>query len=160
MKTRWCLAILIAVCSLACLVAASESVLPAVTTPPHVSDTNPLGVVSISTQAWYVAPDKAEAREYMSPRNSRAQQMSIADIKIPPRGNVTRHRHIMEEVYYVVSGEGIMEINGVEQRLRKGDAVCILPNERHSIRNPAKKTTLRLTVTCTPPWRPELLIFD
>lgn len=126
----------------------------------NVEDTNPLGVVNIETQKWYTAEDKAVAREFISPRNSRAQKLSIADIIIPAGVEVVEHHHIMEEVYYVVDGEGIMKINGVEQLMKKGDSVVILPNERHSIKNPSKNKELRLIVTCTPAWSPELLIFD
>lgn len=126
----------------------------------HQKDVNPLGVVNIETQEWYVAEDRAKAREYISPRNSRAEQLSIADIIIPPGVEVIEHHHIMEEVYLVMSGQGMMKIKGVEQRMKKGDAVVILPNERHSIRNDSETEPLRLIVVCTPPWAPEHLMFD
>lgn len=125
-----------------------------------ISDSNPLGAVNIEQQKWYTAEDRAQAREYISPRNSRAQKLSIADIIIPAGVEVIEHRHIMEEVYYVVEGEGIMRVNGIEQVLKKGDAVVILPNERHNIKNMSATIDLRLIVTCTPAWMPELLIFE
>ena len=78
-------------------------------------DSNPLGIVNIEKQKLYTADDKAVAREFASPRNLRAQKLSIADIIIPPGVEVIEHHHITEEVYYVVDGEGIMKVNGVEQ---------------------------------------------
>src|SRR4051812_21262943 len=71
-------------------------------------------VVKLDQQPWYVAEDRAEAREFASPRNSRAQKMSIADIKVPPGVEIIEHHHlVMEEIYTVQSGSGIIAINGI-----------------------------------------------
>jgi mannose-6-phosphate isomerase-like protein (cupin superfamily) len=119
-----------------------------------------LEVVSLEKQPWYTAEDKAVAREVVSPRNSRAQQMSIADIIIPPGVTVREHHHkVIEEVYFVTGGEGYIRVNGVERLIKKGDAVVIRPGERHNIRN-ASSADLHLLVTCTPAWTPDCLIFD
>jgi mannose-6-phosphate isomerase-like protein (cupin superfamily) len=107
-------------------------------------------VVQIERQPWYEADDKAVAREIASPRNSRARQMSIADIIIPAGVAVKPHYHkVIEEIYYVTGGQGVMII----------DAVVIRPGERHSVRNDSK-AELRLIVTCTPAWTPDCLIFN
>jgi mannose-6-phosphate isomerase-like protein (cupin superfamily) len=117
-------------------------------------------VVTLEQQPWYTAEDRAVAREVVSPRNSRARQMSIADIIIPAGVTVKEHYHkVIEEVYFVTGGEGIMRINGVDQLITKGQAVVIRPGERHSIRN-ATGADLHLLVTCTPAWTPDCLIFD
>jgi mannose-6-phosphate isomerase-like protein (cupin superfamily) len=117
-------------------------------------------VVQIERQPWYEADDKAVAREIASPRNSRARQMSIADIIIPAGVAVKPHYHkVIEEIYYVTGGQGVMIIDGVEQKIGVGDAVVIRPGERHSVRNDSK-AELRLIVTCTPAWTPDCLIFN
>jgi mannose-6-phosphate isomerase-like protein (cupin superfamily) len=66
---------------------------------------------------------------------------------------------VIEEIYFVTAGEGIMTINGVDRKIETGDAVVIRPGERHSVRNPTA-AELRLIVTCTPAWTPDCLIFD
>lgn len=119
-----------------------------------------LNIVNVDTQPWYEAEDGAVAREVVSPRNSRAVQSSIADIKVPAGVTICTHYHrVIEEVYLVTAGAGIMMINGVEKRIRAGEAVVILPGERHGIRNDTAEE-LRLLVTCTPPWTPDCLEFD
>lgn len=136
-------------------------------TPPSRSEpaapaTPPTGiqVVQIEKQPWYEADDKAFAREIASPRNSRAQTLSIADIIIPAGVAVKPHYHkVIEEIYYVTAGSGIMTLDGRETRIGVGDAVVIRPGERHSVRNDTA-AELRLIVTCTPPWSPDCLIFD
>jgi len=100
------------------------------------------------------------AREIASRRNSRAQQLSIADIIIPAGVKVRPHYHkVMEEIYFLTEGSGLMHVDGRERQVGKGDAIVILPGESHFIHNNTDKE-LRLIVTCTPPWTPESLIFD
>ena len=123
------------------------------------SPTN-IEVVSLEAQSWYEADDRAVARELVSPRNSRAQRVSIADIIIPVGVTVKPHYHReIEEIYHIVGGSGVMLLNGQEQAVSKGDTVVVLPNERHGIRNDAE-VELRMLVTCTPPWTPDCMIFD
>jgi mannose-6-phosphate isomerase-like protein (cupin superfamily) len=121
---------------------------------------SPIQVIHLEEQPWNTAPDGAVAREIASPTNSRAARLSIADIVIAPGVVVTPHYHrVIEEIYYVVAGEGIMMLNGETQTVRVGDAIVILPGEKHSIRNATDKE-LRLIVTCNPPWTPDCSIMD
>lgn len=120
-----------------------------------------LDIVQLEKQTWYEAEDRAVAREIASPRNSRLTQISIADIKIPPGVSIKEHYHKeMEEVYFIVEGSGIVSMNGVDKEVGVGDAVVIMPYERHTITNASDSQMLRLHVTCSPPWSPERLYFD
>jgi mannose-6-phosphate isomerase-like protein (cupin superfamily) len=118
-----------------------------------------LQIVTLSEQPWYEAEDRAVAREIASPRNSKLKSMSIADIKIPAGVEVVPHHHIMEEVYYIVSGEGTMMVEDEEAIVKAGQSVIIAPHQWHNIRNHTDEE-LRLIVTCVPAWAPELLEFD
>lgn len=123
-------------------------------------DHGKLAVVKIDRQPWSTAADHAVARQIVSPENSRARQVSIADIVIPPGVTVREHHHkVIEEIYYITAGSGIMWINGATRHVGAGDAIVIRPGEHHSIRNPSPKD-LRMIVTCTPAWTPDCLIFD
>jgi len=127
---------------------------------PAPATTRGLEVVQIEKQPWYEADDKAVAREIASPSNSRARELSIADIMIPAGVAVKPHyQKVTEEIYSVTGGEGVMIIDGVEQKIGVGDAVAFRPGERHSVRNESK-AALRLIVTCTPAWTPDCLTFD
>lgn len=126
----------------------------------HGSENNDIQVVKLDDQPWYEADDKAVAREIASPRNSRAERLSIADIIIPAGVKVKPHYHeVIEEIYFVSGGSGIMWLDGKEKKVVKGDAIVIKPGERHSIHNNTDEE-LRLIVTCTPDWTPDCLIFD
>jgi mannose-6-phosphate isomerase-like protein (cupin superfamily) len=125
-----------------------------------VSAPKPIEVVNIEKQPWATADDHAVARQIVSPSNSRAQTMSIADIIVPPGVEIRRHHHkVIEEVYYITAGEGIMYLNGATKHVGVGDAIVIRPGDIHSIRNPTK-SDLRMIVTCVPPWTPDCLIFN
>lgn len=126
----------------------------------HGSISGDIEVVKLEEQSWHEADDRAVAREIASPRNSRAEKLSIADIIIPAGVKVKPHYHKeIEEIYFVSGGSGIMWLDGKEKKVVKGDAIVIKPGERHSIHNNTDEE-LRLIVTCTPAWTPDCLIFD
>ncbi|MEM9026635.1 MAG: hypothetical protein AAGB06_06840, partial [Verrucomicrobiota bacterium] len=77
---------------------------------PQGSTTEEVEVISIDEQPWYEAADKAVAREFASPRNSRAQHISVADIIIPGGVKVVPHKHAWEEVYIITAGRGQMMV--------------------------------------------------
>ena len=53
------------------------------------------------------------------------------------------HRHAQAEIYYVISGEGVVSIDGVGHALRTGSSVFIPGNVWHGARNTGRDT-LRL----------------
>ena len=116
-------------------------------------------VVKLEDQPWYHAEDKAVAREIISPRNSSVESMSIAEIKIPVGVEIVPHHHVIEEVYHVVSGTGLMMVEDELQQLVPGDTVVIAADEWHNIKNNGDEELL-LVVTCVPAWAPEHLKFE
>ena len=54
--------------------------------------------------------------------------------EIAPGGVLLRHHHEPEETYYVVSGRGHLEIDGVRTDVGPGTAVFIPPNASHALR--------------------------
>jgi len=70
--------------------------------------------------------------------------MSGGVAEFPPGGPGLRpHRHAQPEIYYFVAGEGILTVEGVETRLRAGEAAFIPGDAEHSLRN-AGATMLRI----------------
>lgn len=60
--------------------------------------------------------------------------MNFSQSRITP-GQVARaHRHAdMFEVFFVQAGEGVMSVDGAEQRLEAGVCVMVEPGEAHEI---------------------------
>jgi quercetin dioxygenase-like cupin family protein len=55
--------------------------------------------------------------------------------EILPNRRLIRHYHAQAEVYYLLAGEGAMEIDGVTQQISAGTAVFIPGNAEHAITN-------------------------
>ena len=53
--------------------------------------------------------------------------------EVAPGGVLLQHHHELEETYYVVSGWGHVEIDGVRTDVGPGTAVFIPPNARHAL---------------------------
>ncbi|MDA8361544.1 MAG: cupin domain-containing protein [Gammaproteobacteria bacterium] len=83
----------------------------------------------------FIAKDGSRVRELMHPtvHGNRAQSLAEATI---PAGSTTRlHRHrCVEELYYVLQGQGLMTVGGEEWVIGMGDTVLIPPGTTHQIR--------------------------
>jgi mannose-6-phosphate isomerase-like protein (cupin superfamily) len=103
----------------------------------------------------FVAQDKAIVRELVSPRKSLIKNQSIAEVRIPSGESVLEHFHkATEEVYYILSGQGEMYLESEAETVGPGDAVIILPGQRHKIANHCKEDLVMLVV-CSPGYTDE-----
>jgi mannose-6-phosphate isomerase-like protein (cupin superfamily) len=60
----------------------------------------------------------------------------VDHLVLPPGTSEGRHRHTgVEEVYYVMSGNGEAQVNGETVPISNGDAVPVLLREAHAFRN-------------------------
>ena len=68
-----------------------------------------------------------------------------------PRAYVAPHKHrIQEQIYHVLDGEGLMEIEGERTVVRKDDVIFIPPGVEHAIYNTGM-VDLRFIVVTSPP---------
>ena len=67
-----------------------------------------------------------------------------------PRAYVALHKHrIQEQVYHVLGGEGLMELDGKKQVVRKDDVIFIPPGVEHAIYNTGM-TDIKFVVVTSP----------
>ena len=60
----------------------------------------------------------------------------VDHLLIPPRASEGLHRHRgVEEIYYVLNGDGLVRVNDETADIHKGDAVPVRLNEAHSLAN-------------------------
>ena len=79
----------------------------------------------------YITKDSSAIREIMH-----AASQSLAEATVAPGQTTVLHYHIKsEEIYYILSGRGMMWLEGEEKAVGAGDAILIPPNQRHNIRN-------------------------
>jgi quercetin dioxygenase-like cupin family protein len=68
--------------------------------------------------------------------------------EIEPGSNTPHHTHPWEHEMFVVEGQGKLKNGDTETPLRQGDAVTVLPDERHGVFNTGKEL---LTMICVVP---------
>ena len=60
----------------------------------------------------------------------------------PRSGFLCVHQHRQAELYHIIQGEGIVEVDGLEHRVEKGSVVFIPGNAEHGIRNSSETDEL------------------
>ncbi len=61
-------------------------------------------------------------------------------VEVEPGHSTPLHRHRCEEVYYIVQGSGVVEVEGERHEISAGDAVYIPVNARHRVINTGRET--------------------
>lgn len=100
--------------------------------------------------AAFVTKDGSIIRELLHPsqHNVRAQSLAEAEIAIGQETRLHRHR-VSEEIYYVLQGEGVMQLGIETFPVATADSICIPPGIPHKIRNTGN-ITLKLLCSCAP----------
>lgn len=64
-----------------------------------------------------------------------ARNFVMGYVTIYPGGSVPLHSHEQEEVYLIVTGEGIMHVNNEKENVGPGSYIYIRPNSTHMLEN-------------------------
>lgn len=92
----------------------------------------------------------SELRPLIDRTTSRITQCSLAEETLPPGAAVTPHYHLeLEEIYYLIEGQGLMTVGDEEREVQAGDAIYVPCGARHTLKNTGTEP-LRLLVTCGP----------
>ena len=80
--------------------------------------------------------DGSEIRELLAHRNSVITRQSLAEARLDPGAATVPHRHeLTEEIYYILEGQGRMQVGESTAPVGPGDAIAIPPGVRHQIAN-------------------------
>jgi len=100
----------------------------------------------------FITKDGSEIRELLAHRNSAIRNQSLAEATLPIGGATQEHFHQQtEEIYYITHGAGRIQIEGKIRDVVLGDAIAILPGQRHKLWNIGVEP-LRLLCCCAPPY--------
>ncbi len=103
----------------------------------------------------FITKDGSEIRELLAYRNSCIRLQSLAEARLPPGAATTPHYHRKtEEIYFILEGQGEMNLQGQRRTVGPGDAIAIPPGSVHTIRNTGTGV-LRFLCCCTPPYEHE-----
>jgi len=90
----------------------------------------------------------AEIKRLMRQSSSEGRFEGLGLLKVPSNGIFPKHIHPeREEIYYVLSGSGILMIEDSEINVSEGDAVYIAGNVQHGLKNPSMRELLVLYAT-------------
>jgi len=88
-----------------------------------------------------------------------AKYHSFSHVVIPAGCHSRPHYHpVAEETYYILSGEGRMQVDDRELRLVPGDALLIHTLEKHQIFNDGD-SDLEFIAVCAPAWTPDNSVY-
>ena len=109
-----------------------------------------MDVVNIAEVVAFTTKDGSEIRELLAYRNSCIRKQSLAEARLPPGGSTAPHHHPeTEEIYYILEGQGRMQIGDEVRDVSVGDAIAIPPGEIHTITNTGQ-VVLKFLCCCAP----------
>jgi mannose-6-phosphate isomerase-like protein (cupin superfamily) len=107
-----------------------------------------MDVTSLETAEPFTTKDGSRIREL-----HHTAEQSLAEAVVASGQATERHFHALsEEIYFILEGDGDLEIDGEERRVCPGDAALIPPGARHSI---VARSDLRFLCCCSPPYSHE-----
>jgi mannose-6-phosphate isomerase-like protein (cupin superfamily) len=102
-----------------------------------------------------IAGDQTTLRELLHPaRDDVALRSSLAHARVQPGVWTLRHALSTVEIYYILRGQGIMEIDGEQREVTTGDAIYIPPHGKQRIFN-SGTGILEFLCLVDPAWRAE-----
>jgi mannose-6-phosphate isomerase-like protein (cupin superfamily) len=108
----------------------------------------------------FTTKDGSTIRELIGlPTSTLVRNQSLAEATLEPGQATTRHFHrASEEIYFLLGGGGVLEVDGDSREVGPGDAVLIPAGARHTLRAGAEGA--RLLCCCAPPYRHDDTFFD
>jgi mannose-6-phosphate isomerase-like protein (cupin superfamily) len=110
-------------------------------------------VLNVSSQKPFTTKDGSRIRSILDRTNAPVRNQSLAEATVAVGSSTERHYHKnSEEFYFVLEGEGTMEINGEIRSVKPGDAILIPPGSWHQI---TAISSLRFLCCCAPAYSHE-----
>jgi mannose-6-phosphate isomerase-like protein (cupin superfamily) len=110
-------------------------------------------VISLNDCTEFVAGDNTILREILHPDKQGLHfRYSLAHAVVKPGEVSLPHRLATSEVYYILEGTGIMQVDDKKAEVGPGSTVYIPPHSVQSIRNTGR-TDLKFLCMVDPAWR-------
>lgn len=114
-----------------------------------------MDVKNINDVDAFITADGSEIRELLAHRNSSICKQSLAEARLKPGQQTTPHYHPdTEEIYYILTGQGRMQLADELRDVVVGDAIAIPPGMTHQITNTGSEMLIFLCC-CAPGYEHE-----
>jgi mannose-6-phosphate isomerase-like protein (cupin superfamily) len=115
-------------------------------------------VQALASQKPFTTKDGSTIRSILDRTNAPVENQSLAEARVPAGNSTQRHYHkLTEEFYFILEGDGKMEIDGTGREIRVGDAILIPPGAWHQI---TAERELVFLCCCAPPYAHEDTYFE
>jgi mannose-6-phosphate isomerase-like protein (cupin superfamily) len=112
-------------------------------------------LTSVEAVEAFVTKDGSTIREL-----HHTQVQSLAEATLEVEQATERHYHrVTEEIYFVLKGQGRMEVDGETTHVRPGDAVLIPAGAWHELENNGT-SELRILCCCAPAYSHDDTFFE
>ena len=112
-------------------------------------------LTSVEAVEAFVTKDGSTIREL-----HHTEVQSLAEATLEVEQATERHYHrLSEEIYFVLKGQGKMEVDGETTHVRPGDAVLIPAGAWHTLENNGT-SELRILCCCAPPYSHDDTFFE
>lgn len=93
----------------------------------------------------------AYSKMLVTPENAATKHFDYRISSYQPKAHVAAHTHQQQEqIYHVLEGEGLMEIDGKQQVVHKHDVIFIPPGAEHALYNTGFVDLVFIVVTSPP----------
>ena len=112
----------------------------------------------LAEQKPFTTADGSTIRSILDATNAPVEKQSLAEASLPKGGRTERHYHkLSEEIYFILEGEAMMEIDGDTQVVTSNDAILIPAGAWHQI---TATTDIRFLCCCAPVYSHEDTYFE
>jgi mannose-6-phosphate isomerase-like protein (cupin superfamily) len=105
----------------------------------------------IAEVPWRQFPDHfggALSKPLVMPETASSRHIDYRISMYQPMAHVARHHHkVQEQIYHVLEGEGLMEIDNAKQVVRRHDVIFVPPGVEHAIANTGVADLVFLVIT-------------
>lgn len=109
-----------------------------------------MDIQNISQVPAFITKDGSEIRELLAHRNSCIRNQTLAEARLPGGAATTPHHHVLtEEIYYILEGQGLMQVGEELRPVTVGDAIAIPPGALHQLANTGNQV-LKFLCCCAP----------
>jgi mannose-6-phosphate isomerase-like protein (cupin superfamily) len=107
-------------------------------------------VLNVSSQKPFATKDGSRIRSILDCTNAPVRNQSLAEASVLAGASTQRHYHKeSEEFYFILEGEGLMEVDAEQHPVAAGDAILIPAGAWHQI---TASQPLRFLCCCAPPY--------
>jgi mannose-6-phosphate isomerase-like protein (cupin superfamily) len=110
-------------------------------------------VVRLEELPWIEPPqhNSGFSKMLVNPDNTATRQFDFRVSVYRPKGHVEAHKHdIIEQVYYFLSGRGLLTLDGEPRIIEPNTAVFIPPGVVHAIENTGLEDLVFIVVSSPP----------